>query len=77
MNKLWLLIVLVITNAAGCSHKSIYNNLLIHQRHECLREPPPDSLDCLQTTYKTFEQYQREREAALNKPPTSADQQQD
>lgn len=52
----------------GCSNKGMYDNLRIHQRNKCLEEPPPASVECLQRTNKSFEEYQRERQEALKKP---------
>ncbi len=57
----WILLL----GVAGCSNKGMYDNLRIHQRHQCLEEPPPASVECLQRTNKSFEEYKREREEAL------------
>lgn len=63
MNK--LLIILMLLGVAGCSNRAIYENLRIQQRHDCLKEPPAVYEDCIERTNKSYEQYRREREEAL------------
>lgn len=70
MMKFKLAVVILLVGATGCSNKGIYDNLRIHQRNKCLEEPPPASVECLQRTNKSFEEYQREREEALKKSST-------
>lgn len=63
--KLKPAVLILVLGVAGCSNKGIYDNLRIHQRNKCLEEPPPASVECLQRTNKSFEEYQREREERL------------
>jgi len=66
MNR--LLILLVLLGMTACSNRAIYESTRIQQRNDCLKEPPPLYEECVERTNKTFEEYRREREEALEQP---------
>lgn len=57
-----VLILVVLLGLAACSNRAMYENMLIHQRNECLKEPPPRHAECLEQTNQPYEEYQRKRE---------------
>lgn len=59
MNKLHIIFILFCINA--CSNKAIYENIRMHQRKECLKEPQSVYEECLESTDKSYEEYDRER----------------
>ncbi len=63
MNK--LLILMVLLGFAGCTNKAIYENMRIQQRNDCLKEPPARYDECVERSDKSYEEYRREREEAL------------
>ena len=63
MRKLLILIALV--GITACSNRAVYDNVRIHQRNECLEEPPSRYEECLERVNKPYKVYQREREEAL------------
>ncbi|GGD73945.1 hypothetical protein [Lacimicrobium alkaliphilum] len=71
MNGLKFAVLILLVGATGCSNRGMYENLRIHQRQECLERPPSESIECLQRTNKSFEEYQREREEALKEGASS------
>lgn len=54
----------------GCSNKAIYDNLQLHRRNECLKEPPPTQDTCIDRTKVPYEDYQRAREEVLESRPS-------
>lgn len=62
-----LLIILGICVATGCSNKAVYDNLRLHQRNECIKEPLPTYSECIERTNKSYEEYERERKEVLDK----------
>jgi len=60
----WLVLA-VLLGASACSNRAVYDNISIHQRNECLDEPPPLYESCMEQANKPFGQYQRERREAL------------
>ncbi len=66
MNKLLILIVLL--GLSSCSNRGIYENLRIQQRNDCLKEPPARYDECVERADKSYEEYRREREEALEEP---------
>lgn len=62
-----LLIILMLFGIAGCSNKAIYDNARLNQRNECIKEPPPAYLECVERTNKSYEEYERERKETLGK----------
>lgn len=59
--------VLVMLGATGCSNKAVYDNMRINQRSECHNEPPPNYVECIERTEKTYDEYERERKELLEK----------
>ncbi|MBU3021298.1 hypothetical protein KO518_05645 [Aestuariibacter sp. A3R04] len=62
---------MVMFSTTGCSNKAIYDNIRLYQRNECLKEPPPGYYECIEGTKKTYEEYERERKALLEKASTT------
>lgn len=62
-----LLIMLLVIGVIGCSNKTVYENIRINQRNECIKEPPPAYDECIERTNKSYEEYQRERNGASEK----------
>jgi len=62
-----LLMILVLFGTVGCSNKAIYDNMSLHQRNECLKDPPPAYFECIERTSKSYEVYERERSEVLKK----------
>ncbi len=67
-----LLIVVLVTIAAGCSHRAVYDNVRIHQRNECANKPPSTYFECIERANKSYEEYERERKEVLEKPESDA-----
>lgn len=67
MNKLTILMVLL--GATACSNRAVYENMRIHQRNECLKEPSPRYEECIERENKSYEEYRRERKEALEQDP--------
>ncbi len=65
MNR--LLILLLLLGIAACSNRAIYDNMRIHQRNECLKEPPSRHEECMEHANKSYEEYERERRELLEK----------
>lgn len=63
MNK-WLILTLLI-GITACSNRAVYENILIHQRSECVKEPPPRYEDCLERVNTSYEEYERNRKELL------------
>lgn len=63
MNK--LLIITVLLGLAGCSNRAVYENMRIHERNECFKEPPSLYEECLERVNKPFDRYERERKELL------------
>lgn len=54
-------IILLSLEIAACSNRAIYDNIRIHQRNECLKEPPSRHKECMERANKSYEEYERER----------------
>ncbi len=63
MNK--LLILMMLLGIVACSNRAVYENMRMHQRNECLKEPQPSYEECIEGTDQSYEEYQRERKEAL------------
>ena len=57
-----VLIVLVMVGVAGCSSKAIYDKFRLDERNRCIKEPQSTYFECIKRTYKSYEEYERERE---------------
>lgn len=66
MNKLLILIALL--GLSACSNRAIYENIRIQQQNDCLKEPPGQYEACVERSEKSYEEYRRERERALEEP---------
>ncbi len=62
-----VLLVWVMLGAIGCNNKAVYDNVRIHQRNECLKEPSTSYFECIERTNKSYEEYERERKELLAK----------
>jgi len=62
-----LLVLLAAFSVFGCSKKAIYDNVQMHNRQQCARLPPSQYEDCMEDAEKTYEEYRREREEALER----------
>jgi hypothetical protein len=49
----------------GCSNSSIYNGIQASNQFECSKLPPSQYDECMQTTDKSYDEYERERKEAL------------
>ena len=62
-----LLIMLSVLIIAGCSSRQIYDSFQYEQRNECMKLPGSQYDECLERVNKPFDQYERERNEALDK----------
>jgi hypothetical protein len=61
-------IVLVIVGAtllSACSNRALYETAQNNRRNACLKELPAQAQKCLETVSKSYEEYERERQALL------------
>ena len=49
----------------GCSARAVYDNIQQNNQQDCARVPPSEYDACMAAASKTYEEYQREREALL------------
>jgi len=63
MNKESILILSL--GLSACSNSAVYENMRIYQRKECLKEPPSRYEECIKQVEKSYTEYQRERDEAL------------
>ncbi|OFE12160.1 hypothetical protein PHACT_02610 [Pseudohongiella acticola] len=59
-----LLIVACLLALSGCSNRGVYEGIQASNRLECHRLPPSQFDDCMQRANKSFNEYERERQAA-------------
>ena len=64
----YLLIIFALLSLAGCSNRAVYENLQTNKRHGCLKVPQPDYEKCMEGMDKSYQQYEQERQEALEKP---------
>lgn len=60
-----LLILLLLVGVAACSNRAVYENIQIHQRNECMKQPSGPYEECLERVNPPYEEYRREREEML------------
>lgn len=66
MKIIWTVsLVLVFIMTAGCSNKAVYDNIQHSNRQECAHVPPPQYEECLERSSRSYEEYEREREAVV------------
>lgn len=65
MNR--LLIILVLLEGTACGNRAMYDNLRLHQRNQCYKEPPSNYEACMERANKSYEKYERERNELLEK----------
>ena len=58
-----ILMVCVVFSIAGCSNKAVYDNIQHNNRQECRSVPPAQYEECIERSNKSYDEYQREREA--------------
>lgn len=63
MNK-WLILA-VSLGLTACSNKAVYENIRIHQRNECLKEPLSRYEECLERVNMSYEEYESGRKEIL------------
>ncbi|MGV6859379.1 MAG: hypothetical protein ACWA5X_10425 [bacterium] len=61
------LMVLLILGIAGCSNKYMYDKFRMDERNKCVKEPPTTYVECVERTGKSYEEYERERKAVLER----------
>lgn len=47
---------------AGCSNKAVYDNLQHNQRLKCMEQPHAQSVECMNDTSRSYEEYQDDLE---------------
>ncbi|MBW8190354.1 hypothetical protein K0504_04835 [Neiella marina] len=52
---------------AGCSHQSWYDGIQTSKRNDCMKLPQSEADQCLNETNKTYQEYERERQEALER----------
>ncbi|MCG8610073.1 MAG: hypothetical protein MI864_06010 [Pseudomonadales bacterium] len=49
----------------GCSNRAVYDNIQLNNRYACAEKPPSEQDACYQNASKTYDEYERERQEAL------------
>lgn len=62
MYKALLILMLVLT---ACSNRAVYENIQQNNRNRCIKEPPARYDECMARASKPYEEYEREREEAI------------
>ena len=62
-----LVFAAVLIALAACSNRSIYEGVQAGNRNECLKLPPVQYDECMARSSQSFEDYQRERDAAAER----------
>ena len=62
MVKLSLAFIIVI---AGCTTKSVYENIQLNNRQQCYKLPPSQYDECMANANKSYDDYQRQRNETL------------
>ena len=62
-----LLIFSVVAFVAACSNKAIYDNIQHSNRRQCAELPPSQYEQCVKQANKPYEEYEKERQEALEK----------
>ncbi len=62
-----IVITSMLVGLTACSNRAVYENLQLHQRNQCLKQDPATNQKCMARTEQAFEEYQRERQALLDK----------
>ena len=52
--------------ASGCSNRAIYNNIQVEKRNHCLTLPRSQFEECMSSANKSFDEYTKERNKAIN-----------
>ena len=58
-------ICLIFCVLAGCSNRGIYEGVQAGKRNDCLKVPPSQYDDCMESANKSYSEYERERKEAL------------
>ena len=61
------LIFIVLTLAAACSHKAVYDTIQHNNRLDCEKEPPAQYDQCMEETHQSYEEYERQRKDSTDK----------
>lgn len=69
MQRIAPLIILALLSA--CSSQEMYEAIQRDQRQQCQTLPETEFERCMARTAQSFEDYSREREEALSRPPQS------
>lgn len=59
-------IVVLASLLVACTHEQIYNNVQQNQQLECSKLPQVQYEDCMKGVDKSYQDYQRERQAILD-----------
>lgn len=65
MKTIFLSIILL--TMAGCTSRGAYEGVQARNRLECSKLPPSQYEECMKNANKSFEQYKREREEAIER----------
>ena len=58
--KLYITIIFGLFVTA-CSNRDIYENIQFNNRQDCLKLPPSQYDECMETFSKSYDEYERER----------------
>lgn len=59
------IVFFVLFVVAGCSNKAVYDNIQHNNRQACNRVPPAQYDECMARSDKSYQEYEREREALV------------
>lgn len=64
MRRVQILIVILLV--AGCSNRTIYENIQLNNRNQCAELPPSEYEACIEAADRTYDEYERERKEAID-----------
>ena len=60
-----LTVLVLFLAIAGCSSRGAYEGIQVSNRNECARLPLSEYDECMEKANKPYDEYERERKAAL------------
>lgn len=60
-------ILIIVSFLCGCSNRAIYDNLLLHERNQCLKDSVTRHEKCIFDQEKSYEEYKKERKQHIEK----------
>lgn len=63
MKKVITLVIFCVV--AGCSNQQVYENIQQNNKNACTKLPPSQYEECIEKNEKSFEEYERDRKAAI------------